>query len=146
MSVSAAVDINSRYFVSTPPGLIACIPSLPSSLPRVSALIWLHASFAPVCISIKASCAGSEALPSLTSSHPIVHVHWQEASCWISVWSQLTNIHLERSYNFCLRPWRLAGTAAGAWAKESSVNLLPKLMWLRFSFFFFLSWRRLGDT
>lgn len=72
-----ADDVNSRYFASAPCCLVACIPSLLSSLPRVSALIWLHASFAPVCISIKAGCADSEVLPD-----PIVHVLWQGSPCW----------------------------------------------------------------
>lgn len=63
-----SADVNSRYFTTAPCCLVACIPILSSSLLRVSAQIWLHASFAPVCISIKAGC---EALHS-----SIVHVLW----------------------------------------------------------------------
>lgn len=72
-----AADVNARYFASSPCGLVACIPSLPSSLPRASALIWLHASFAPVCISIKACHARREALLDLivhVSPHPPTRV------------------------------------------------------------------------
>lgn len=81
-----AADVNSSYFASAPSGLNACIPSLPCSLPRVPAIIWLHASFAPVCISIKACCASREAL----QDHVPTRVSMSQ--CWLYVlrWAWFT--------------------------------------------------------
>lgn len=81
-----AADVNSSYFACAPSGLSACIPSLPCSLPRVPAIIWLHASFAPVCISIKACCASREAL----QDHVPTRVSMSQ--CWLYVlrWAWFT--------------------------------------------------------
>lgn len=59
-----------------PAAPLPVFPAWPAAS-RVPALIWLHASFAAVCISIRSGCEGRDA-----QLRPIVHVLRQEWPCW----------------------------------------------------------------